>query len=90
VEVQGTAEELRQAELHRARHLLGSLTQEQQAAVELMTRGLMSKFLHLPLQALKSAARDGDAAALETIRGMFQRDCGNRGAGSEPAPDEEK
>jgi glutamyl-tRNA reductase len=80
VEVQGTAEELRQAELHRARHLLGSLTPEQQAAVELMTRGLMSKFLHLPLQALKSAARDGDAAALETIRGMFQRDIGGKTA----------
>jgi glutamyl-tRNA reductase len=55
-----------------------------------MTRGLMSKFLHLPLQALKSAAREGDAAALETIRGMFQRDCGNKAAGSEPAPDEDK
>jgi glutamyl-tRNA reductase len=80
VEVQGTAEELRQAELHRARPLLGSLTPEQQAAVELMTRGLMSKFLHLPLQALKSAARDGDAAALETIRGMFQRDIGGKTA----------
>jgi len=90
VEVQGTAEELRQAELHRARHLLGGMTPEQQAAVDSMTRGLMSKFLHLPLQALKSAAREGDAAALETIRGMFQRDCGNKAAGSEPAPDEDK
>jgi glutamyl-tRNA reductase len=60
--------------------MLGSLTPEQQAAVELMTRGLMSKFLHLPLQALKSAARDGDAAALETIRGMFQRDIGGKTA----------
>jgi hypothetical protein len=38
----------------------------------------MSKFLHLPLQALKSAARDGDSAALETIRGMFQRECGGK------------
>ena len=66
------------------------MTPEQQAAVDSMTRGLMSKFLHLPLQALKSAAREGDAAALETIRGMFQRDCGNKAAGSEPAPDEDK
>jgi glutamyl-tRNA reductase len=71
VEVQGTAEELRQAELHRQQKLLQSLSPEQQAAVESLTRGLMAKFLHLPMQAMKSAARDGDAAALETIRSMF-------------------
>jgi glutamyl-tRNA reductase len=74
VEVQGTAEELRQAELHRQQKLLQSLSPEQQAAVESLTRGLMAKFLHLPLQAMKSAAREGDAAALETIRGMFGRE----------------
>ncbi|HEX4064569.1 MAG TPA: glutamyl-tRNA reductase [Acidobacteriaceae bacterium] len=76
VDVQGTAEELRQAELHRQRQLLQSLTPEQAAAVESLSRGLMNKFLHLPLQAMKAAAREGDAAALETIRGMFQRECG--------------
>ena len=75
VEVQSTAEELRQAELYRQRQLLQSLTPEQQAAVDGLTRGLMSKFLHLPLQALKAAAREGDAAALETIHGMFHRQC---------------
>jgi hypothetical protein len=34
----------------------------------------MNKFMHLPLQAMKSAARDGDAAALETIRAMFGKE----------------
>jgi glutamyl-tRNA reductase len=81
VEVQGTAEELRQAELHRQQKLLQSLSPEQQAAVESLTRGLMAKFLHLPMQAMKSAARDGDAAALETIRSMF----GNPAPGVKPA-----
>jgi glutamyl-tRNA reductase len=76
VDVQGTAEELRQAELHRQRQLLQSLTPEQAEAVEALTRGLMNKFMHMPLQALKSAARDGDAAALDAIRGMFDRECG--------------
>ena len=33
VDVQGTAEELRQTELHRQRQLLQSLTPEQQAAI---------------------------------------------------------
>jgi glutamyl-tRNA reductase len=78
VDVQGAAEELRQAELHRQRQLLQSLSPEQQEAVEALTRGLMSKFMHMPLQAMKSAAREGDAAALETIRGMFERDCGHK------------
>jgi glutamyl-tRNA reductase len=88
VDVQGTAEELRQAELHRQRQLLQSLTQEQAEAVEALTRGLMNKFMHMPLQALKSAARDGDAAALETIRGMFDRECGREKAGEPHATDE--
>jgi glutamyl-tRNA reductase len=90
VDVQGTAEELRQAELHRQRQLLQSLTPKQQEAVDALTRGLMNKFLHMPLEALKAAARDGDAAALETIRGMFERDCGHKAAGSESEPDPEK
>jgi glutamyl-tRNA reductase len=87
VDVQGTAEELRQAELHRQRQLLQSLTPEQQEAVEAMTRGLMNKFMHMPLQALKSAARDGDAAALETIRGMFEKEYGHKAAGSAEGAD---
>jgi glutamyl-tRNA reductase len=78
VDVQGTAEELRQAELHRQRVLLQSLSAEQQEAVEALTRGLMNKFMHIPLQAMKAAARDGDAAALETIRGMFEKECGHK------------
>jgi glutamyl-tRNA reductase len=87
VEVQGTAEELRQAELHRSQRLLQSLSPEQQAAVESLTRGLMNKFLHLPLQAMKSAARDGDAAALETIRGMFQHETPAEKPAARPAAD---
>lgn len=80
VDVQGTAEELRQSELHRQRGLLQNLTREQQEAVEAITRGLMNKFMHMPLQALKTAAREGDAAALETIRAMFGRDYGHKPA----------
>jgi hypothetical protein len=38
----------------------------------------MNKFMHIPLQAMKAAARDGDAAALETIRGMFEKECGHK------------
>jgi glutamyl-tRNA reductase len=88
VEVQCTAEELRQTELHRQQRLLQSMTPEQQAAVESLTRGLMNKFLHLPLQAMKSAAREGDAAALEAIRGMFHRDTPETKVEAEPAAED--
>ena len=73
--VQAKVEELRQAELRRCRQLLNSLSPEQQEAVDLLTRGLMNKFLHLPLQALKTAAREGDAASLASIGGVFAREC---------------
>jgi glutamyl-tRNA reductase len=46
---------------------LGSLTAEQLAAVEALTRGLVNKFLHPPMQALKQAAREGDAAKLDAL-----------------------
>ena len=85
VEAQATAEELRQAELHRSSKLLQSLSPEQQTALEQLTRGLMNKFMHLPLQAMKSAARDGDAAALETIRAMFGKETEKPAAPAEPA-----
>ncbi|GGH12338.1 glutamyl-tRNA reductase [Silvibacterium dinghuense] len=70
-ELQGYAEQVRQGELRRAQSRLQALTPDQMAAVEAVTRGLVNKFLHHPLQALKSAARDGDAAAIDAIRAAF-------------------
>ena len=46
---------------------LGTLTAEQLAAVEALTRGLVNKFLHPPMQALKQAAREGDSARLDAL-----------------------
>ena len=71
VGLQQHAEELRQAELRRVQARLGNLTAEQAAAVEALSRGLMNKFLHAPMQALKQAARDEDAARIEAIRATF-------------------
>jgi glutamyl-tRNA reductase len=67
VALQHQAEEIRQAELRRAQVRLGSLNAEQIAAVEALTRGLVNKFLHPPMQALKQAARENDAARLEAL-----------------------
>jgi len=67
VALQRQAEEIRQAEIKRAQGRLGSLNAEQLAAVEALTRGLVNKFLHPPMQALKQAARENDAVRLEAV-----------------------
>ena len=65
--LQQQAEEIRQAEIKRAQAKLGSLNAEQVAAIEALTRGLVNKFLHPPMQALKQAARENDAVRLEAL-----------------------
>ena len=67
VALQHQAEELRQLELRRMQARLGPMTPEQIAAVEALTRGLVNKFLHPPMQALKQAARDNDPARVDAL-----------------------
>jgi glutamyl-tRNA reductase len=67
VSLQRQAEEIRQTELRRVQVRLGSLSAEQVAAVEMLTRGLVNKLLHPPMQALKQAAREGDSARLDAL-----------------------
>jgi glutamyl-tRNA reductase len=67
VALQRQAEEIRQAELRRVQSRLGSLNAEQIAAVEALTRGLVNKFLHPPMQALKQAARLDDSVRLDAL-----------------------
>jgi glutamyl-tRNA reductase len=67
VALQRQAEEIRQAELRRVQIRLGSLSAEQVAAVEALTRGLVNKFLHPPMQAFKQAAREGNSVRLDAL-----------------------
>jgi glutamyl-tRNA reductase len=67
IALQRKAEEIRRAELERIHSRLGSLSEEQLAAVEALTRGIVNKFLHPPMQALKQAAREGDSARLDAV-----------------------
>jgi glutamyl-tRNA reductase len=71
VSLQRRAEEFRLAELRRIQSRLGALTIDQAAAVEALSRALVNKFLHPPMQALKQAARDGDNARIEAIRETY-------------------
>jgi glutamyl-tRNA reductase len=71
VSLQQSMEELRQAELRRMQGKLQSLSPEQRSAVEALTRGLINKVLHQPLQAMKAAARNGDLTVAEAVRQIF-------------------
>ncbi|MGA8741322.1 MAG: glutamyl-tRNA reductase [Terracidiphilus sp.] len=67
VSLQHQAEEIRQNELRRMHAKLGILSEEQLAAVEALTRGLVNKFLHPPMQALKQAARENDSTRVDAL-----------------------
>jgi glutamyl-tRNA reductase len=86
VQLQQSAEQIRRGELRRLASRLQTLSPEQQAAVEALTRGLVNKFLHQPVQAIKAAASDGNTAAVDAIREAFgaSRGDGPRSAGEEP------
>ena len=67
VSLQQQAEEIRLNELKRMHARLGTLNSEQLAAVEALTRGLVNKFLHPPMQALKQAARENDSTRVDAL-----------------------
>ena len=72
VALQKQAEETRQAELRRLQSRLEGLTSDQQAAVEALTRGLMNKLLHPPMQALKQAAREDNQVRIDALCAAWQ------------------
>jgi glutamyl-tRNA reductase len=60
IALQQNAEAIREAELKRAASKLASLTPEQQAAVEALTRSLTNKLLHPQLVALRRSDQPGE------------------------------
>jgi glutamyl-tRNA reductase len=84
VQLQQSAEQMRRGELRRLASRLQTLSAEQQAAVEALTRGLVNKFLHQPVQAIKAAASEGNTAAVVAIREAFGASRGDGRAGVEP------
>jgi glutamyl-tRNA reductase len=68
------AEEVRAAELERARNRLG-LSESQHAAVESVTARIVDKLLHLPTVRLKEAAAGADGGSYaEAVRHLFDLD----------------
>jgi glutamyl-tRNA reductase len=72
VDLQGQMERVRQQEMARVAAQLASLTPAQREAVEALTKGMMSKILHSPIQHLKSLAQEPEGLRLVgTIRRLF-------------------
>ena len=83
VSLQQHLENLRQAELDRVRGRLGTLSPEQEMAVESLTRGIINKIMHTPITTLKSAARDPESTTvIDVVRKLFNL----RTETPEPAP----
>jgi glutamyl-tRNA reductase len=72
--LQQHTEQLRLAELDRARTKLASLTPDQQAAVDALTRSMMNKFLHAPMTGMRKSANEGDIITLAALKKLFNSD----------------
>ena len=73
VGLQEQLEQLRQAELERVRGRLGTLTSQQEEAVEMLTRGIINKVAHGPITELRrNAGRPESALVVDLIRRLFR------------------
>lgn len=70
--LQQTLEEVRQQEMRRIAPRLTGLSPEQMQAVEQVTRSLVNKLQHAPIQAIKRAAIQGDRETMAVIQTIFE------------------
>ena len=72
VSLQDHLETIRQAEIDRVRGRLGSMTTDQELAVEALSRGIINKIMHTPISTLKTAARDPESTTvIDLVRRLF-------------------
>ncbi len=73
VSLQEHLETVRQAEIDRVRGRLGTLSPEQEMAVEALSRGIINKIMHTPITTLKSAARESSevTTVVDLVRKLF-------------------
>jgi glutamyl-tRNA reductase len=67
VELRRRFDDMRRREIDKGRRRLGTLTAEQEAAIEDITTAIVNKLLHAPTIHLKEAARNGHAADQLTL-----------------------
>ena len=87
VSLQEHLETVRQAEIDRVRGRLGTLTPEQELAVEALSRGIINKIMHTPITTLKSAARDSSESTtiVDLVRKLFNLRDARKAAAEEDA-----
>jgi glutamyl-tRNA reductase len=72
VSLQDHLETIRQAEIDRVRGRLGTLSPEQEIALDTLTRGIVNKIMHTPISTLKTAARESEATTVvDVVRRLF-------------------
>jgi len=72
VQLRDSLEKLRRDEIERNRRHLKDLSPEQQAAVDHITKSMVNKILHTPIETLKQMAHDPTGADLvEVVRRIF-------------------
>jgi glutamyl-tRNA reductase len=71
VELRRRADEIRRAEIEKARHRLGALTPEQEKAIEATTSAIVNKLLHEPTVQIKQMAGNGPPEHVGFIRKLF-------------------
>jgi glutamyl-tRNA reductase len=72
VSLQSELERVRRAEIERVRGRLGTLTPEQEQAVEALTRGIINKIAHTPITHLKSLAAHPDGLHfIDVVKRVF-------------------
>lgn len=71
VRLRERGEEVRRAELEKARKRLGTLTSDQEQALEGLTQAIVNKLLHAPTVELKEVARNGGAPDTGLIRRLL-------------------
>jgi glutamyl-tRNA reductase len=70
--LQDQLENIRKAEISRARARLGSLSPDQELAIEALTHGIVNKIMHTPITTLKSAARTSEpTTVIDVVRRIF-------------------
>ncbi len=73
IDLQDQFEQVRAAEIEKARGKLGGLTAQQMEAIEAITRGIVNKIAHGPIMEIRRKADDPDAFRLmQTVRKLFR------------------
>jgi glutamyl-tRNA reductase len=73
VDLQEHLERVRAAEIERVRGKLGTLSPQQEEAIEAITRGIVNKIAHTPISELRRKANDPEGVALmNMIRKLFR------------------